>query len=289
MNVSEGRDEVALRALADACGASLLDVHTDADHNRTVFTLGGPSSRDAQVGSRALARTAARRVDIVGHSGVHPYIGAIDVVPFVAVGPTAAERESAIDAARSFARWWASAYEVPVFLYGDVDPNGRDLPSIRRSAFTSRAPDFGPPQPHPTLGATAVGARPPLVAINCLLATDEVERARRIARRVREADGGLPGVRALGFLLESVARAQVSMNLVDLERTGVERACRAVRVEARKEHTDVEAIELVGLMPSRELDRCSDEFLEWSRLDASSTIEGRVGIGPRWLPGDPRR
>jgi glutamate formiminotransferase len=286
VNVSEGRDMAMLRALADACGAALLDVHTDPDHNRTVFTLGGPSARDAQVSARALARTAARRLDIVGHTGVHPYIGAIDVVPFVPVGPTTTERDAAIDAAVSFARWWASAYDVPVFLYGDADPQGRDLPSVRRGAFTSRQPDYGPPEPHPRLGASAVGARRPLVAINCMLVSDEVDKARRIARRIRESDGGLPAVRALGFMLDTAGRAQVSMNLFDLDRTGVEHACRAVRVEARKEHTDVAEIELVGLVPSRELDRCSDEFLRWSRLDASCTIEGRVGIGPRWLPGD---
>jgi glutamate formiminotransferase len=286
VNVSEGRDTSTVRALAEACGPALLDVHADPDHNRAVFTLGGAAARDAQVASRALARAVARTVSVRDHVGVHPCIGALDVVPFVALGPTSAEREVAREAARSFARWWSAAYEVPVFLYGDADPRARDLPRLRAGAFRHRSPDLGPPQPHPQLGATAVGARPPLVAVNCLLTTPEVERARRIARRVRERDGGLPGVRALGFLLDTVGRAQVSMNLVDLTRTSIEHACRVVRVEARKEHTDVASVELVGLVPRAELERCSDEFLEWSRLDVGAVVEGRVGLGPRWLPGD---
>jgi glutamate formiminotransferase len=286
-NVSEGRDVAVLRALSEACGPALLDIHADADHHRSVFTLAARAARGVQHGVRALARTVARNVDITDHAGVHPYLGALDVVPFVALGSSASESEAALENALSFARWWSTAYDVPVFLYGDADPKGRTLPQARHTAFHSRPPDLGPESPHPRLGATAVGVRPPLVAVNCLLVTREVEIARRIARTVRERDGGLPGVRALGFLLESVGRAQVSMNLVDLDRTGVERACRTVRVEARKERTEVAAVELVGLVPRFELDRCSDEFLEWSGLDAESTVEARLRGGPRWLPEVP--
>jgi len=276
-----------LRTLADVCGPALLDVHADVDHHRSVFTLAGRGTRDAQMAARSLARTVARHVDVAGHRGVHPRFGAIDVVPFVSLSGTHAEDETTLEAALSFARWWAGAYGVPVFLYGDADPKKRDLPQARNTAFSSRPPDFGPPAPHERLGATAVGVRPPLAAVNCLLVTRDDTVARRIARSVREQTGGLPGVRALGFKLESVGRAQVSMNLVDLPRTGIERACRAVRVEARKEHTDVAAVELVGLVPRAELERCTDQFLAWSGLDATSTIEARLRGGPRWLPGDP--
>jgi glutamate formiminotransferase len=286
-NVSEGRDMTVLRALAEATRTALLDVHTDADHHRSVFTIAGRELRGTQMGVRALARSVARHLDIAGHEGVHPRLGALDVVPFVALGTSVSEREVALEAAESFARWWSTAYDVPVFLYGDADPKRRDLPSARNTAFTSRPPDFGPDEPHMTLGATAVGVRPPLVAVNCLLVTREVEVARRIARAVRERNGGLPGVRALGFMLDTIDRAQVSMNLVDLQRTGIERACRTVRVAARKERTEVAGVELVGLVPRAELERCTDEFLEWSGLDASATIEARVRAGPRWLPGDP--
>ncbi len=275
-----------LRTLSLACGEALIDVHSDPDHNRSVFTLAGAKATDTQAASRALARAVGEHLSVSEHDGVHPLLGALDVVPFVPLGGTPAEENIAADAATSFARWWSARYEVPVFLFGDADPKRRTLPQARRTAFSSRVPDYGPPQPHERLGATAVGVRSPLIAINCLLLSDEVEIARRIARGVREETGGLPGVRALGFMLESQGRAQVSMNLVDLPSTGIEIACRKVRVLARQERTDVAAIELVGLVPRRELDRCSEEFLAWSKLDATSTIEARVGVGPRWLPGE---
>jgi glutamate formiminotransferase len=131
-----------------------------------------------------------------------------------------------------------------------------------------------------------VGARRPLVAINCVLISREVAVARRIARLMRERDGGMRGVRALGFFLPDAQRAQVSMNLTEIERTGVQDACLHVRELAQKLGTDVASVELVGLLPRAELDRCSDEFLTWSGVDATSTIEARISHGPRWLPGD---
>ena len=175
---------------------------------------------------------------------------------------------------------------MPVFLYDDADAQRRDLPSVRRDAFGSRPPDFGPDAPHPTLGATAVGARRPLVAINLLLVTRDVAVARRIARAVRERDGGLRGVRALGLALTSSGRAQVSMNLVDLERTGIEAACIEVRRLARLEGTDADSVEIVGLVPRRALDRCTDEFLAWARIDASVVaVEARISGRPGPTPG----
>jgi glutamate formiminotransferase len=254
----------------------VLDVHYDGDHNRSVFTLAADRSEDVAVAARALARAVAGHVSIAAHSGVHPWLGALDVVPFVALGGESRERADAVARAREFARWWAEIFGVPVFLYGDADDTARDLPTLRRDAFVTRPPDHGPHVPHPRLGATAVGARPPLVAINCELATDDVAVARRIARRVRARDGGLPGVRALGFTLERPRRAQVSMNVTDLGRTGIEEACLAVRSEARAEATRVERVELVGLMPAAELERCSADFLAWSGLTPGSTIEARA-------------
>jgi glutamate formiminotransferase len=285
-NVSEGRDVETLRAVAKCCGDSLLDVHTDPDHHRSVFTLAGPAPDDAGPAARRLGRAVATSVSIARHDGVHPRLGALDVVPFVALGGTDAERERAAATARDFGAWWAETHDVPVFFYDDADPEARDLPHIRRHAFATRPPDLGPAAPHPTLGATAVGARKPLVAINLVLVADDVVIAQRIARQVRERDGGLPGVRALGLMLESKGRPQVSMNLVDLDRTGVEAACLEVRELARREHTDIGSVELVGLVPRTDLDRCSDEFLAWSGIDATAAIESRVGHGPPRLPGD---
>jgi glutamate formiminotransferase / 5-formyltetrahydrofolate cyclo-ligase len=286
VNVSEGRDIEALRRVADACGESLVDVHTDADHNRSVFTLAGPGPHDAAGAVRDLAGAVAANISIIEHEGVHPRIGALDVVPFVALGGTKAEAAQAGTRAREFGQWWAETFAVPVFFYDDADPGGRDLPHIRRHGFKNRKPDFGPDAPHPVLGATAVGARKPLVAINVLLVTRDVAVARRIAREIREQDGGLPGVRALGLMLESQGRPQVSMNLVDLDRTGIEDACLDVRELARRERTDVASVEVVGLVPRRDLDRCSDEFLTWANIDGTASIEARIGRGPRQLPGD---
>jgi len=207
------------------------------------------------------------------------------VVPFVSLDD--AGRGDAVVAARDFGAWWAEAHGVPVFLYDEADPSGRDLPRTRREAFAARRPDFGAARPHPTLGATAVGARPPLVAINLWLASPDVAIARRIARSVRERDGGLAGVRALGFAMRSTGQAQVSMNLVDLQRTGVEEACDAVRDLGRREQTDIARVELVGLVPRREAERWSPAFRAWSRLDDEVAVENRVGLGPRRRPGGP--
>lgn len=278
INVSEGRRADALRALADAGGGELLDVHTDPDHNRSVFTLAGHRD-DLTAAALGLARAAGEHIDLSSHTGVHPRLGAVDVVPFVAL--TGEERETAVAVARDWGAQAAETLGVPVFLYGDADPAGRSLPETRRDAFSRRPPDFGPLVPHPRLGAVAVGARPLMVAINCELDSSDVRLARRIAGQIRERDGGLPGVRALGFWLALKGRAQVSMNLVDLEATGVDAACSEVRRLARAEGADVAAVELVGLVPAAELARCSPDFLRWSGLGADQTIEARLWAAGR--------
>jgi glutamate formiminotransferase len=273
-NVSEGRDALVVATLADACGASLLDVHRDADHHRSVFTLAGPGPRNAVGAVQALARAVAERVDLRTHEGVHPRIGALDVVPFVALEEPA---EVAVDAALGFADWVVEQLAIPVFLYGDADADGRSLPDVRRDAFVRRPPDRGPASPDPRLGAVAVGARAPMVAVNCWLDTDDVAVAQRIASAVRERDGGLPGVRALGLSVPSAGATQVSMNLVDLAATGLDAACTEVRRHADAGGVAVTRVELVGLVPAVELARCSQSFLEWATLGADVTIESRLG------------
>ena len=162
-NVAEGRDSRLLETLAAACGPALLDLHADHDHHSSVFTLAGPGDRDAAEAAADLATAVAAHLDLRTHRGVHPRLGALDVVPFVALGEP---DPVALDAARTFGAWLAESLAVPVFFYDDADPGHRSLPELRRAAFAGRAPDLGPTARHARLGASAVGARAPLVAVN---------------------------------------------------------------------------------------------------------------------------
>lgn len=283
LNVSEGRHTDVVADLAAAAGPSLLDVHVDPDHHRSVYTLAGPGIADAERAARALARAAAGCLHLPSHEGVHPRLGAVDVVPFVDLEPEGPDRARV--AARRFAAWIAEELGVPAFLYGRADRQGRTLPEVRRDAFVRRSPDAGPSEPHPHLGAVAVGARDVLVAVNCDLADADVALARRVAGAVRERGGGLPGVRALGLPLDSRGRAQVSMNLVDLAATGIEAACTEVRRLVEAGGGQVARVELVGLLPRAELSRCSAGFLAWSRIPADATIEGRLAASTPGGPG----
>jgi glutamate formiminotransferase len=260
INVSEGRDADALARLRDACSDALLDVHTDADHNRSVFTLAGWDVFDA---ARSLARCAVTTLDLRAHAGVHPRIGVVDVVPFVPLFE--ATLDDAIAARNRFAMWAAETLGVPCFLYGPE----RALPDVRRDAFTDALrPDVGPQTPHASAGAIAVGARPVLVAYNVWLAHGTtIDVARRIARDVRR-----PGVvRALGLPCRD--RVQVSMNLLDWAAFGPADAYDAVAAHAPDA---VAGGELVGLLPAAALDGI--EATRWDELDVSPerTIEARL-------------
>ena len=266
VNVSEGRDPAALARLAAAAGDDLLDVHTDPDHHRSVFTLLGEDA------PRRLARAAVATLDLSHHDGVHPRIGVLDVVPFVALdGTPAAEARAARD---RFCRWAGAELALPCFTYGPE----RTLPDVRRGAFRDLAPTCGPPRPHPTAGATAVGARPLLVAYNLWLATSDLAQAREIAGAVRA-----PAVRALG--LRVGAEVQVSMNLVDPLHVGPD----AVWDEVAR-RAPVARAELVGLVPAAVL-RATPPA-RWAQLDLAEdrTIEARVAEarrGGREGPGAP--
>jgi glutamate formiminotransferase / 5-formyltetrahydrofolate cyclo-ligase len=253
-NVSEGRDQgtvAAVGAAFEAGGARLLDVHVDPDHNRSVFTLAGAPGQLAHALTEG-ARTAAKRIDMSRHTGVHPCVGAVDVVPVVHLddarrGPATAE---ALVAADEIAR----ALEVPVFLYGELGA-GRTRAQLREGGLSQLAkrladgeikPDFGPAKAHRTAGATLVTARPPLVAFNLLLGRSAgLDDAKAIAARLREGgEEGLPGVRAIGLWLNHERAAQVSFNVERPVETPL-----ASIVEATRRHTPVHAAELVGLAP----------------------------------------
>lgn len=255
VNVSEGRSAPVIAALAGAAGTPLLDVHSDPDHNRSVLTLAGEGLAAAV---RALARRTVELVDITGHRGAHPRIGALDVVPFAPLeGDSLAE---AIAERDSFAAWAASELCLPSFCYGPE----RSLPDIRRRAFRQLAPDFGPRLAHPTAGAVAVGARKPLVAYNLWLAPGSLPVARHLAASLRCAE-----VRTLA--LEVGGRVQVSCNLVSPGEVGPAQVYDAVAAQAR-----VARAELVGLLPAAVLATVPQERWQVLGLNEQATIEGRL-------------
>ncbi|MGE3620548.1 MAG: glutamate formiminotransferase [Acidimicrobiia bacterium] len=263
VNVSEGRDAERVAEVAAAAGDHLLDLHSDPHHNRSVLTLVGEEA------TRAVATAAVAVIDLRRHVGVHPRLGAVDVVPFVALaGSTPADALRARDRTAS---WLATELAVPCFLYGPE----RSLPEVRRSAFRSLPPDVGPRSPHPTAGATAVGARPPLVAYNVWLADGGVDLARAVAGEVRSAT-----LRTLG--LQVGERAQVSMNLVEPAVTGPEQAYDAVTRAVEARGGVVAGAELVGLVPAAVLRACTPSRWAELDLDPERTIEARLaaaGLG----------
>jgi len=287
-NISDGRDAATIDAVAKAFaskGAVLLDVESDRDHHRTVISIAG-TRRQVVDGAVAGTKAARDRIDLTKHQGAHPRMGAADVVPFIPLaGATMAD---AVGAAEEAARRIAEEVGVPTYLYGEAakKPERRDLAKVREGQFEgirdaiagdpARAPDFGPRAVHPTAGATAVGARFFLIAFNVDLDTRDLGLAKRIAKEVRERDGGLPAVKALGFDLPERGWVQVSMNLVDYRKTSPVQAFDAVAERAKAAGIAVAGSELVGLIPR---DACPPDFASRVRLlsfDPDQVIETRL-------------
>ncbi len=256
INISEGRDTALVEQIGAAAGASLLDVHSDPHHNRSVLTLVGEDA------ARAVATVAIAELDLSGHQGVHPRLGVLDVVPFVAL--EAATPQEAVAARNRFAAWLGDTHQVPCFLYGEE----RSLPDVRRHAFRSLAPDTGPAAPHPTAGATAVGQRDVLVAYNVWLEHTDLAVTREIAAAVRG-----PGIRALG--LQVGGRLQVSMNLTDPTLVGPAEAVERVAALATARAANVAGCELVGLVPETVLRAVPKARWDALDLSAARTIEAR--------------
>jgi glutamate formiminotransferase len=252
-NVSEGRDRDAIEAIGAAFApAALLDIHSDPDHGRSVFTLAAPQGflADALVNG---ASEAVKRIDVTGHPGIHPHVGAIDVAPVVYLDDE--RRGPAVAEALTAAALIGDELELPVFLYGQLATTeaNRERAAIRRGgpqALRARIergelkPDYGPGRIHPTAGALLVTARPPLIAFNLDLDTEDLELAKRIAARLRESAGGLEGVRAIGLHLPARKRAQVSFNVHDHHAVPLRILVEEVRAEA-----PIAEAELVGLAP----------------------------------------
>ena len=284
-NFSEGKDSAKISRITGAVravpGVRVLGVHSDPDHNRSVLTFAG--EEDAVLaGAVTLAQACATELDLASQVGEHPRMGILDVLPFVPLAGST--MDDAVRLARRTAEILGSL-GFPVFLYGAaaIASHRRDLPDVRRAGYEGVAerlrdprwrPDYGPQVLDPRRGAVAVGARPFLVAFNAFLDTDDVEVARNIARRIRESGGGLPAVKALGFLVRG--RAQVSMNLTDLERTPIYVALEAVRSTAADLGVSVESTELVGLAPLSTILDTARYFLGLRELDRDHVLEMKL-------------
>jgi glutamate formiminotransferase len=290
-NVSEGRRLDVVERLADTIesipGVHLLDRTSDASHNRSVFTLAGPAGAVADSLER-LVGSAVHAIDMEEHSGEHPRIGAVDVIPFIPLGETT--MDEAVEIARSFGRRIAQRFDLPVYLYANAATRSErtKLADVRRGQYEGlkseisqrgREPDFGPERMHPSAGAVAVGARPFLIAYNINLESPDKELAIRIARRIRESGGGLPKVQGNGFFIEELGRAQVSMNLLDFRTTPLWRVWETVRAEAAEDAIELAESELIGLAPLAALLDVADH----AGAGPDSPIEDRLAAAAAFL------
>lgn len=284
-NVSEGRDPAVIHAIgaAFARGAEVLDVHSDADHHRSVFTLAADDAALVDALVAGIAR-AAELIDLRAHDGIHPRVGAADVVPLVPLRP--ADTPAALAAARAVGRRVGAELGLPVFLYA-ASGGGRRPAFFRRGgpAELQRRvdagevrPDFGPSQLHPSAGAVLLGARPLLVAFNLELAVGGLEEARAVAAAVRESSGGMEGVQALGLRLPGSGKVQVSLNLVDVEKASLAEVVARVRTEAARFGAVVGSGELVGLLPECQV--AEPAALALTSLPDDRILERRLAAGP---------
>jgi len=286
-NISEGRDQAKISAIKEEFSkhpkVRLLDVSSDQDHNRTVFTfLGGPS--EVKEAALSFASKAIDLIDMRGHRGGHPRIGAVDVVPFVPV--QGIEMREAVEVARSFGKELGKR-GIPVYFYEEAaaSPERRDLPTIRKGEYEGLReklgdprwkPDEGPDAFNPKSGATVVGARFALVAYNVNLKTKDLALAKEIAKKVRFKDGGFPCVRALGVDLKDKGLVQVSMNLTNYRVTDIPTVYDFIREEAGKRGVDVEESEMIGLIPLTVLEGIVRHYIRCRQFSIRQVIEQRL-------------
>jgi glutamate formiminotransferase len=290
-NFSEGRNSETVVRLAEAISsvdtACVLDTHIDPDHNRSVITFVAAPQLVVEAALRAVA-LAAELIDMRQHQGVHPRLGATDVLPFIPVSGVTIE--DCVTLAHSAGERIARELSIPVFFYerAALRPDRVNLEDVRRGALEllreqiavepGRMPDVGPRMVHESAGAIAVGARPFLIAFNVNLKSNDVSVAKAIARAVRARQGGLPFVKALGFELASRGMVQVSMNLVNYEVTGIAEAYNAVKQEAALRGIEIFSTEIVGLVPEQALDREAEYFKKLENLTADKILENRIRL-----------
>jgi glutamate formiminotransferase / 5-formyltetrahydrofolate cyclo-ligase len=283
-NFSEGRDPEAIAALESALSrpGRLLDVHTDWDHHRSVFTIVGSGDELVETLAAGIS-TAAERIDLRRHEGAHPWIGAADVVPLVPLRPE--DEPAAREAALALAARVGDDLGLPVFLYGRLTEDRREPAFFRRGGpeelqrridSGELAPDRGPASLHPTAGGVLIGVRRPLIAFNVNLRGASVETAREIAALVRERDGGFPGVRALGLGLPKAGLVQVSMNVTDWEAAALHTIVATIVAEAQARGAEVACSELVGLMPAGAAVEAAGSLLRIEGFDSRHVLELRL-------------
>ncbi|PSR23521.1 MAG: glutamate formimidoyltransferase [Sulfobacillus acidophilus] len=290
-NFSEGcRPEVleALRRAADVPQVQVLGIDSDVDHNRAVLTLVGPGPALSEAVFRTM-QTAMEQIDLRRHQGLHPRIGAVDVVPFVPWHQ--ADMAGAIALAHALGERVGAELQLPVFFYGEaalIDGHRR-LAQVRRGQFeglearlATDPPDRGPRHPHPSAGAVAIGARRLLIAFNVYLGTTDLAVARAIARSVRGSSGGLVGVQALAMDTRRQGRLQVSMNLIDYPTTPLPQALEFVRREAARFGVSVLETEVVGLMPLQAVQDIVRYYLQMPRFDHTQVLETALGNSAEW-------
>ncbi len=285
-NFSEGRrTEIVEQIVAAARSVSqvhVLDLHSDADHNRSVLTLVGAPEGLQEAVFRAIAK-ATELIDLRNHSGEHPRLGATDVIPFIPLGGTT--MKEAIDAARALGERVASELEIPVYFYEEAAtrPERQNLENIRRKGFEElreligtvedRAPDLGPTQVHPSAGAVVIGARGPLIAYNIYLNTRDLRIAKEIAKTIRHSSGGLRFVKALGLDIPARNQVQVSMNLTNFRKSSVATVFSLVRELAASHGVSVTDSEIVGLVPVEALVDAARFFLRLHQFDDEQILE----------------
>ena len=287
-NISEGRRTDVVDRVVDAVrrvpGARLLDYSSDRSHNRSVITMAGDAAalRSAVL---ALFEAALAGIDLRTHSGEHPRLGAVDVVPFVPIEDVTMEECVAL--AKDTAQSVAQRFNLPVYLYEEASSNPlrKNLEDIRRGEFEGLAakmategwaPDYGPAAPHPSAGASVIGARMPLIAYNINLDTDRIEVARKIAAAVRFSSGGFRYVKAMGVMLADRGIVQVSMNLTNFEKTPILRVFEAVKREAERYGVRVLESEIVGLVPSAALVDVALTTLQLHKFKRDQILENKL-------------
>jgi glutamate formiminotransferase len=287
-NISEGRNASVVQSITATLraidGLRVLDVQSDAAHHRSVLTLAG--DRDpVKHGVLTLYEEAVKVIDLTRHRGEHPRLGAVDVCPFIPIeGTTMA---ACVELAREVAGEVASRLRLPVFLYEEAasTPARRNLEDIRRGEFEGLAaklqqaewtPDYGPATPHPTAGATVIGARMPLIAYNINLATDRLDVAKKIAAAIRMSSGGFRFVKAMGIALEDRGIVQVSMNLTNFQKTPIFRVFEVVKREAARYGVAVLESEIVGLVPSAALTQTAEFYLQLEKFGAGQVLENKL-------------